>query len=61
MSASKVVNIVTSLISMLSNFGEKSIVFNEIMIMFTGIGMSVILFVICIYMIIKSTEWLQSN
>lgn len=57
MSASKVVNIVTSLISMLSNFGEKSIVFNEIMIMFTEIGMSVI----CIYMIIKSTEWLQSN
>lgn len=68
MSASKVVNIVTSLISMLSlevvmlsTFGEKNIVFNEIMIMFTGIGMSVILFAICIYMIIKSTEWLQSN
>lgn len=66
--ASKVVNIITSLIgmlslevTMLSTFGENKIVFNKIMIISTGGGISIIIFIICMYMIIKSTEWLNNN
>lgn len=67
-SASKVVNIITSLIgmlslevTMLSTFGENKVVFNKIMIISTGILFSIIIFIICMYMIIKSTEWLNNN
>lgn len=66
--ASKVVNIITSLIgmlslevTMLSTFGENKIMFNKIMIISTGGGISIIIFIICMYMIIKSTEWLNNN
>lgn len=66
--ASKVVNIVTSLIgmlslevTMLSTFGENKIVFNKIMIISTGGVFSIVIFIICMYMIIKSTEWLNKN
>lgn len=66
--ASKVVNIVTSLIgmlslevTMLSTFGENKIVFNKIMIISTGGVFSIVIFIICMYMIIKSTEWLNKK
>lgn len=66
--ASKVVNFISCLISMLSleivmlsTFGENKIEFNEIMIMVTGGFFSIIILVICMYMIIKSTEWLNRH
>lgn len=66
--ASKVVNFISCLISMLSleivmlsTFGENKIEFNEIMIMATGGFFSIIILVICMYMIIKSTEWLNRH
>lgn len=65
-SATKIVNFITSLISMLSlevvmlsTFGENRIEFNEIMIMATGGGFGIIITFLCMYMIIKSTEWLK--
>lgn len=67
-SSAKVVNIITSLISMLSlevvmlsTFGADKIKFNEIMIMASGGGFSIVIITICVYMIIKSTEWLNDN
>lgn len=67
-SSAKAVNIITSLIqmlslevTMLSTFGENNIVFNKIMIISTGGLFSIIIFIICMYMIIKSTEWLNNN
>ena len=66
--ASKVVNFISCLISMLSleivmlsTFGENKMKFNEIMIMTTGGFLSIIILVICMYMIIKSTEWLNNR
>lgn len=64
----KTVNVVTSLISMLSLeiamlscFGKDDIVFNETMIMATGGGISIIIIITSLYMIIKSTEWVRNN
>lgn len=68
MSAAKVINFITSLISMLSlevtmlsTFGADKIEFNEIMIMGTGGGISIIITIISLYMIIKATDWLNNN
>ena len=68
MSSAKVINIVTSLISLISleivlipTFGVNNIEFFEIMIMATGGGIAVIIVIISLYMIIKSTEWLREN
>lgn len=67
-SASKVLNVVTSLVSMLSltiamlgTFGAEKIEFNEIMIMATGGGISIIIIIISLFMIIKSTEYLNKE
>lgn len=67
-SSAKVVNVITSLISMLSlevtmlsTFGADEIEFNEIMIMATGGGISIIIIIISLFMIIKSTEWINKN
>lgn len=67
-SAAKIVNFVTSLISMLSlevvmlsTFGENKLEFNEIMIMATGGGFGIIITTMSMYMIIKSTEWLKEK
>lgn len=66
-SASKVLNVVTSLVSILSltiamlgTFGTEEIKFNETMIMATGGGISIIIIIISLYMIIKSTEYLNN-
>lgn len=63
--ASRVINIVTSLISMLSleivmlsTFGVDNVEFNEIMIMATGGVISIIIISICIYMIINVSKYL---
>lgn len=68
MSSSKVINVVTSLISLISleivlisTFGVNNIEFFEIMIMATGGGIAIIIVIISLYMIIKSTEWLKEN
>lgn len=68
MSSAKVINIVTSLISLISleivlipTFGVNNIGFFEIMIMATGGGIAIIIVIISLYMIIKSTEWLREN
>lgn len=68
-SASKIVSMATSLVSMLSlevamlyEFGtEANIIFNKIMIGSTGGVISVFIIIISLYMIIKSTEWLRNN
>lgn len=67
-SASKVLNVVTSLVSMLSltiamlgTFGAEKIEFNEIMIMATGGGISIIIIIISLFMIIKATEYLNKE
>lgn len=64
-SSSKVINVITSLVSLISleiilipTFGEGQTDFFEIMIMATGGGIALIIIVISLYMIIKSTEWL---
>ena len=64
--ASKVLNVVTSLVSILSltiamlgTFGAEKIKFNETMIMATGGGISIIIIIISLYMIIRSTEYLN--
>ena len=64
--SSRVINIVTSLISMLSlevvmlsTFGADNVEFNEIMIMATGGGISIIIISICIYMIINVAKYLD--
>ena len=68
MSSSKTINFIASLISMLSlevimlsTFGAEQIQFNEIMIMATGGGISLIIIIISLYMIIKSTEWINNS
>ena len=67
-SASKVVNVITSLISILSleiamlgTFGAEKEMFNELMIMATGGGICTIIIFISLYMIIKSTEYLNNE
>lgn len=66
-SASKVINVITSFISLISlemvlipTFGN-NLEFFEIMIMSTGGMISLIIIVISLYMIIKATEWLNDN
>ncbi len=68
MSSSKIINVIASIISllsleviMLSTFGSEQLEFNNIMIMATGGGISSIIVIIAFYMIIKSTEWLNNN
>lgn len=67
-SASKVINVITSFVSLISleiilipTFGNGETKFFEIMIMATGGGIALIIIIISFYMIIKSTEWLNSN
>lgn len=64
-SSSKVINVITSLVSLISleiilipTFGGGQTDFFEIMIMATGGGIALIIIVISLYMIIKLTEWL---
>lgn len=68
MSASKIVNVVRSLVSMLSleivmlsTFGANSVEFNNTMIISTGMGINVIICVICVFMIVKSTKWIKAQ
>lgn len=67
-SSAKVINVITSLISLISleiilipTFGVNNTNFFEIMIMSTGGGIEIIIIIISLYMIIKSTEWLKNN
>lgn len=68
-SASKVVDLVAGLISMLSlevamlyEFGTpEATEFNKIMIGLTGGGISIVIIFISLYMIIKSTEWINRS
>lgn len=68
MSSAKIINVVTSMISMLSleiimlsTFGPEETEFNEIMVMATGGGISAIIIAISLGMIIKATEWLNKG
>lgn len=68
MSASKIVNVVRSLVSMLSleivmlsTFGANSVEFNNTMIISTGMGISVIICAICAFMINKANKWLKTQ
>ncbi len=63
MSASKVINVITSLVSLISleivlipTFGNETTDFFEIMIIATGGGIALIIVAISLFMIIKSTE-----
>lgn len=67
-SASKVINVVTSLISLISleivlisTFGNGDKDFFEIMIMATGGVIALVIIIISLYMIIKATEWLNKK
>lgn len=67
-SASKVINVITSLVSLISleiilipTFGGDQAGFFEVMIMITGGGIALIIIIISLYMIIKSTEWLNKD
>lgn len=46
---------------MLSTFGADNMKFNEIMVMATGGGISIIILSICLYMIINKTEYLYNK
>lgn len=68
MSASKIVNVVRSLVSMLSleivmlsTFGANNVEFNNTMIISTGMGISGIICVICAFMINKANKWLRAQ
>lgn len=68
MSSAKVTNVITSLVSLISleiilipTFGSNNIEFFEIMVMATGGGIALIIIIISLYMIIKSTEWININ
>lgn len=68
MSSAKVINVITSLVSLISleiilipTFGSNDIEFFEIMVMATGGGIALIIIIISLYMIIKSTEWINTN
>lgn len=67
-SSSKVINVITSLVSLISleiilipTFGGSQTDFFEIMIMATGGGIALIIIIISLYMIIRSTEWLNKD
>lgn len=67
-SSSKVINVITSLVSLISleiilipTFGSNQTEFFEIMIMATGGGIALIIIIISLYMIIRSTEWLNRD
>lgn len=67
MISAKVINVVTSMVSMLSleitmlsTFGPDKTEFNEIMIMATGGGIGLIIICISLYMIIKGTDLLNN-
>jgi len=67
-SSSKVINVITSLVSLISleiilipTFGRSQTDFFEIMIMATGGGIALIIIIISLYMIIRSTEWLNKD
>lgn len=67
-SSSKVINVITSLVSLISleiilipTFGESQTEFFEIMIMATGGGIALIIIIVSLYMIIRSTEWLNKE
>ena len=67
-SSSKIINVITSLVSLISleivlipTFGENNIEFFLIMIMSTGGLIALIVIIISLYMIIKSVEWLKDN
>lgn len=67
-SSSKVIKVVTSLVSLISleiilipTFGEAQTEFFETMVMATGGGIALIIIIISLYMIIKSTEWLNKK
>ena len=67
-SASKVINVITSLVSLISleivlipTFGIEQVEFFEIMIMATGGGVALVIIIISLYMIINSTEWLNNS
>lgn len=67
-SASKIINVITSLVSLISleiilipTFGSGEDEFFEIMIMATGGGLTLIIVLISLTMMIKATEWLNKN
>ena len=67
-SSSKVINVITSLVSLISleiilipTFGGSQTEFFEIMVMATGGGIALIIIIISLYMIIRSTEWLNEK
>lgn len=67
-SSSKVINVITSLVSLISleiilipTFGRGQTEFFEIMVMATGGGIALIIIIISLYMIIRSTEWLNKD
>lgn len=67
-SSSKVINVITSLISLISleivlipTFRTEDTPFFEIMVTSTGGMIAIIIVTISLYMIIKSTEWLNNN
>lgn len=67
-SSSKVINVITSLVSLISleiilipTFGGGQTEFFEIMVMATGGGIALIIIIISLYMIIRSTEWLNEK
>ena len=66
--SSKVIKVVTSLVSLISleiilipTFGEGQTEFFEMMVMATGGGIALIIIIVSLYMIIKSTEWLNKK
>lgn len=68
MLSAKVINVITSLVSLISleimlipTFGSETPAFFEIMVMATGGGIALIIIIISLYMIIKSTEWINTN
>lgn len=67
-SSTKIINVITSLISLISleiilipTFGVNNIDFFEIMIMATGGGLMLLITIISLCMIIKSTKWINQN
>ena len=67
-SSSKVINVITSLVSLISleiilipTFGSGETEFFEVMIMATGGGIALIIIIISFYMIVRSTEWLNKE
>lgn len=67
-SSSKVINVITSLVSLISleiilipTFGGGQTEFFEIMVMATGGGIALIIIIISLYIIIRSTEWLNEK